>query len=68
MYHECYKCGKTLDDYPSHLCAECRAAIFPKGVDLVDPIKALAVRLTADDITWLRGINIRVDADMWSTK
>ncbi len=68
-YHTCYKCGKTLDDYPSHLCADCRKAILDQNEsDPEGAIARLAQRLTADDLKMLDGMLIKIDADLIATE
>jgi hypothetical protein len=58
-YNKCYRCGFPIyDDYPSTLCVICRR-------DITQPVhKTLAERLNVDDIRWLRGVKIKITADM----
>jgi hypothetical protein len=64
-YHTCYRCSKTLDDFPSHLCADCRKAILDQNEqDPEGAIERLAARLTFNDLKMLDGMKIRIDADM----
>jgi hypothetical protein len=63
MFSACYKCGKTLDEFPSHLCVDCRRAILARE-NRDEAIENLAKLLTADDLIWLRGQYIKIDDDM----
>lgn len=65
MYNNCYKCGATLDEFPSHLCPSCRAALVEQRTP-EDAIKNLSVRLTKDDFIYLQDLKIRIDPDMRS--
>lgn len=58
-YRSCYKCGLQItDNYPSHLCAECRRNLTAPSE------KTLADRLTEDDLKFLMGLHIKIDSDM----
>ena len=62
MYAQCYKCGGALEEgYPSHLCFTCRQSIHK---ELPASTVTLADRLTADDLKWLDGMQIKIDEDM----
>jgi predicted metal-binding protein len=64
MYKTCYKCGSGMDDYPSTMCAGCRAEIQDRQ-NPEDGIRKLAARLTEMDYRWLKEyFGIRIDDDL----
>ena len=60
----CYKCGNWKDDYPSSMCASCRARIHYENQAVGNGVALLAARLTPDDYAWLWCAGIRLDADL----
>lgn len=66
VYYNCYKCGHKLDDFPSHLCKDCRAKIREENSYCTpeEAIPALAERLDIADLKLLKGLKIRIDKDM----
>ena len=61
----CYRCGSWItDDFPSHLCASCRAAIHYEQQTAGKAVERLAARLTPFDYAWLWSAGIRLDADL----